>query len=240
MPALYLTTPGVRACLVGERLRVEAIDVATGEPVTRDVQLHDVEQLVVAECCSITLASLAALARREIPVILTSGTQRVLALCLPPAPHRAVRQAQYSRSLTEDFLLALAIPCVEAKIRNQRRVLQRLAANRPQHAGLSETLVALKSLGRNALRAASRDSLRGYEGAAAGRYFERYGAFYPETIPFVRRSRRPRSTRPTPSSPTPTRCSSRRPKPVSTPSVSIPRSVSITNRRTAAQAWLWI
>jgi len=41
------------------------------------------------------------------------------------------------------------------------------------------------------VKAASRETLRGYEGAAAGRYFERYGEFFPESCPFERRSRRP-------------------------------------------------
>lgn len=191
MPSVYLTTPGTRASIVSERLRVESPDPETGELTTRDVPLHDIEQVLVAECCSLTIPSLADFARREIPVILTTRSQRVLALCLPPAPHRAVRQAQYRRSLDEPFLLALAIPCVEAKIRNQRRVLQRLGSNRPGHEGLAETLKSLESLANSAVRASSRDTLRGYEGAAAGSYFERYGEFFPEDCPFERRSRRP-------------------------------------------------
>ena len=120
MPFVYLTTPGTRASLVGERLRVECPDPESGEVLTRDIPLHDVEQVLVAESCSLTVPTMADFARRGIPLILTNRSQRVLALCLPPAPHRVARMAQYRRSLEEPFLLALAVPCVEAKIRNQR------------------------------------------------------------------------------------------------------------------------
>jgi len=191
MPSVYLTTPGARASIVSERLRVESPHPETGETQMRDIPLHDVEQVLVAECCSITVPSLADCARRDIPVVLTSTNQRVLAMSLPPAPHSTVRQSQYRRSLEEDFLLALAVPCVEAKIRNQRRVLQRLGTNRPEHEGLGRMLDRLQALADEGLRARSRDTLRGYEGTAAGAYFECYGAFFPDECPFERRSRRP-------------------------------------------------
>lgn len=191
MPSVFLTTPGTRASIVSERLRVLSPDPETGETLTRDIPLHDVEQVLVAECCSLTIASLADCARRGIPVILTSPSQRVLALSLPPGGHSGVRREQYRRSLDGNFLLALAIPCVESKILNQRRVLQRLATNRPDHPGVGSVLKRLQCAASDCLKAGSLDSLRGYEGAAAGIYFETYGAFFPETCPFERRSRRP-------------------------------------------------
>jgi len=88
------------------------------------------------------------------------------------------------------FALALAINWVEAKILNSRRVLQRLAANR-EELEITPHLLALGQLAQNCQEASSLDTLRGYEGTAAGRYFECYAGFFPEHAPFERRSRRP-------------------------------------------------
>jgi CRISPR-associated protein Cas1 len=109
---------------------------------------------------------------------------------MPPAPNSIARRAQYQRSLDSRFCLALAINWVEAKILNSRRVLQRLAANRKE-CDISEANNALGGLVQKAAESASIDTLRGYEGAAAGRYFETFAGFFPEDCPFEYRSRRP-------------------------------------------------
>jgi CRISPR-associated protein Cas1 len=130
------------------------------------------------------------LMRREIPVVLTSGGDRVLGLCQPPSLHGAIRIEQYRRAADPAFALALAINWVETKILNSRRVLQRLASNRDEP-DATPALRRLQHLAESCRTAASIDSLRGYEGTAAGTYFEIYGSFYPDGIPFERRSRRP-------------------------------------------------
>ena len=84
----------------------------------------------------------------------------------------------------------MAINWVEAKIQNSRRVLQRLAANR-EDLEITSLLLSLTQLAANCRFAVSTDTLRGYEGTAAGRYFECYGDFFPPDAPFERRSRRP-------------------------------------------------
>jgi CRISPR-associated protein Cas1 len=188
MPTLCLTTPGSRASLAGGRLRIEPPDGDT--TAAREVPLHDIERAFVSDRCSLSTAGLAELLRRDIPVVFTSWGERVIGLCQPPAPHCVARIAQYRASLDPSLALALAIPFVEAKILNSRRVLQRLAANRPE----AETDGVLKSLERMAaacLRAANLDTLRGHEGAASAAYFEAYGSFFPALAPFERRSRRP-------------------------------------------------
>lgn len=82
---------------------------------------------------------------------------------------------------------------VYAKLRNSRRVLQRLAANRE----LTDTTehesvcVELKHLAQRAMEAETLDELRGIEGLAAARYFRRLGTFFPVSVPFRERSRRP-------------------------------------------------
>ena len=191
MPSMFLSTPGTRASLVSERLRVEVPPhTGTAEAVTREIPLMEIEQLILHDTVSLTIPALAELMRRDIPVVLTSAGERVLGMCLPPAPHSTARIAQYRRSQDTAFAQALAINWVEAKILNSRRVLQRLAANR-EDVEITSHLLALNQLAQNCRAAASLETLRGYEGTAAGRYFECYGGFFPEHAPFQRRSRRP-------------------------------------------------
>jgi CRISPR-associated protein Cas1 len=191
MPALFLTTPGTRASLVSERLRIEIPPSnGTQEQFVRDIPLVDVEHVVANETTHITMAAIAELLRRNIPLVINSTNDAILGLCLRPAPHSTARLEQYRKAQNPDFALALAINWVEAKILNSRRVLQRLAANRDE-LEITPRLLALNQLAQNCQKALSIDTLRGYEGTAAGRYFECYAEFFPEQIPFERRSRRP-------------------------------------------------
>lgn len=191
MPSVYLTTPGTRASIVSERLRVEFDDLITGEPAKRDIPLFDIERVVISENVALTIPALAELMRRGIPVVLTSPSQRVLGLCQPPAPHCVARIEQFRRASDTGFCLSLAVAVVRAKILNQRRVLQRVAAGRQAPDAVIVALRKLRHLSDAAIRAETLDSLRGTEGAAAGCYFDAWQRFLPDDCPFERRSRRP-------------------------------------------------
>jgi CRISPR-associated protein Cas1 len=80
---------------------------------------------------------------------------------------------------------------VTAKLYNQRRVLQRLAASREENAEVKATLDWLDSLFASLKQASNVDELRGYEGASTARYFQAWAVFLPASFPFVRRSKRP-------------------------------------------------
>ncbi len=193
MPVLYLTTPGSRASLVSERIRVEFSSSSNGSsepPAARDVHLHDIEHVVVDARAAITPAAMAECLRRGIPLVVVSGSSEVLGLCQAPSLHGRLRCSQYRRMADPAFGLAIAAACVEAKIANSRRVLQRLASNR-EAAGPQHTLAVLENLRASTLGATSVETLRGYEGTAAGRYYEALAGFFPENAPFERRSRRP-------------------------------------------------
>jgi CRISPR-associated protein Cas1 len=147
--------------------------------------------VVVEERAHLTTPALCELLRRNIPTLFVAWHGgRVLGAAQPPAGGAASRLAQYERSRQSAFALAFASTLVEAKIANSRRVLQRLASNR-KDTDCATALSAMESARRESLAANSLDSLRGYEGTAAGRYFEAYGSFFPQGIPFERRSRRP-------------------------------------------------
>lgn len=188
MPSLHLSTPGVRARLEGGRLVITPPEAEGGQP--HAVLLHDIERVFVGEHTAISLAALAELLRRGLPIVVIESHGDVLGFFERPAPLRTVRRAQYRRADDPAFCLAAATVLVEAKILNQRRVLQRLAANRDD-AEVTPLLLHLGRLADEAVASASLATLRGYEGTAAGRYFEAYGSFFPASAPFERRSRRP-------------------------------------------------
>lgn len=195
MPSLYLTTPGLQVHLESERLTLtppaESANGSTPPPLTPPVvHLRDIERAFIHHRTAISLAALAELARRDIPVVILDHHGDILGFFQGPAPVRTARRAQYRRSDDPRFCLATASALVEAKILNQRRVLQRLAANREQ-LEITPHLLWLRQLAEQAVAASSLETLRGYEGTAAGRHFEVYATFFPPEVPFPGRSRRP-------------------------------------------------
>lgn len=192
MPALFMLTPGTCASLNSERMEivVPAQEPDEERAQTFQVALREIEHVVLTTSAQLSTQLLAELMRRQIPVIVTAGGERIIGHCFAPAPHSRARLMQYRRTLDPSFGCAIASALVEAKILNQRRVLQRLAANRPEQS-VGERLRELEELARKAVQAQTVETLRGYEGTAAGRYFEIYGSFFPEEAPFERRSRRP-------------------------------------------------
>ncbi len=203
MPSLYLTTPGTRANLVSQHLEIElpfefdeseseGPPTATSEaprPFLKRVPLHDVEHVVVSTRATLSLAAQAALAERTVPIVIVNGRGEAVAHTLPPAGDLPTRLSHYQRRLDSAFGLEIARSLVEAKIANSRRLLQRLAANRKQSAPAA--VARLEPFRAGALRATDVDTLRGYEGSAAGAYFEALAGFFPASAPFERRSRRP-------------------------------------------------
>ncbi len=193
MPSLYLTTPGTSAHLVSQHLEVSLPGDPEATPPTaallRRIPLHDIEQVVVETTTALTVAALAALAQRSVPVVIIRPNGRAVALCLPPAPDLPTRLAHYQSRLDPHFPLGIARALVEAKIANSRRLLQRLASNR--QAPPAPAVARLDPFRAAALAATSVESCRGYEGTAAGQYFEALADYFPATAPFERRSRRP-------------------------------------------------
>jgi len=194
MPSLYLTTPGTRARLVGAHREIEIPQASSSTTTsrivtTRRIPLHEIEYVVVETRAGLSIAAQAELAERSIPVVITRPNGQSIALCLPPSGDLPTRLAQYQRRLDPAFGLQIARLLIEAKIANSRRLLQRLAANRKQPA--PPAVDRLEPWRRHALAASNLDSLRGYEGTAAGAYFDGLATFFPPTCPFERRSRRP-------------------------------------------------
>jgi CRISP-associated protein Cas1 len=199
MPTACIQTPGARVSLESERLVVVIPDedgVSLRE-IRRDIPLRDLERMVMGERVSATTPALMEMLRRHIPISFIDSSGRFLGSFQPAAPdHGAARLRHYQRALDPDFALTIARNLIAAKIHNQRRIVQRVAANRRAEEreippGIPYAIDQLdRSLHRAAV-AASLDSLRGHEGAAAARYFSAWATLLPPDFPFERRSTRP-------------------------------------------------
>lgn len=196
MPTACIQQPGAKISLDSERL-VVAYEDSFGHSLRRELPLHDIERLILSECISITGPALAEVLRRGIPTSWIDFNGRHLGSFHPAArDHGASRIRHYRRTLEPDFVLTQARKIVSAKIYNQRRLIQRIAANRRATGSETANLVIamLESTARSmsaTQRAESLDELRGHEGAAASAYFAGWAALLPAAFPFERRSKRP-------------------------------------------------
>ena len=101
---------------------------------------------------------------------------------------RLLAQASYATDETAKLPLARAI--VNAKIRNQIHVLNRIARRDPaQH--LADTAARMRAWREETAHAADTDELMGIEGAASAAYFDALAMCAPPTVDFNGRSRRP-------------------------------------------------
>lgn len=192
MPSLCLTRPGLRVRLESESLIVENEPGAAypGPNIPHKVPLHDIDRVLLSEKAHLTSPALAELLRRNIPIAIHGYQGKFLGSFLPENPsHGNIRLRQYQRAADPTFTLHIARHLIEAKIYNQRRILQRLAANRAS--SNPQALAPLNALLSSAARATTLESLRGFEGAAAAHYFDTWSSFLPDTFPFERRSTRP-------------------------------------------------
>lgn len=192
MPTACLNQPRCRVRLESERLIVHGPDPDGGgrEVELRQIPLRDLDRVIAVEGVQFTSEAMAALLRREIPVTLLSYSGEFLGAFQPAInDHGRSRVCQYQRHLDSPFVLAMAGRIVAAKIYNQRRVIQRMGANRKLD--LTDGLLRLEQMLSAAGRCGSVDELRGCEGAASARYFQLWAGFLPPEFPFERRSRRP-------------------------------------------------
>lgn len=191
MPTACLSTPGCHVRLHSERLQIHGKDDEGKPTVLREIPLRDLDRLLAVEGTQISGEALAALLRAEIPVALLGWNGRCLGAFHPVGPaHGAWRIRQYRASLDPAFCLAVAGRLVAAKIYNQRRVVQRLAANRGSDEAAA-SLARLEALLKSAYRSETIETLMGYEGAASACYFPAWARFLPDEFPFERRSTRP-------------------------------------------------
>jgi CRISPR-associated protein Cas1 len=223
MPTAIINQPRCCVCLKSERLEVFGRNEQTGrDEVLREIPLRDLDRLILVESVQISSQAMAAVMRAGIPISLLGWSGQFLGGFLPAQnSHGLARLQQYRRTLEPAFALQMAGRIVTAKVYNQRRVLQRLAASRKETSndetttaapaapasGASASVAAspiadpkspvpsalawLESIMASLRQSQSLDELRGYEGASTARYFSAWAGFLPLEFPFERRSTRP-------------------------------------------------
>lgn len=188
MPTVYLTQPGLQARVTSSRLELDTSDVEGGRGTTPPwIPLVDVELVVLDSRVRFSAHAISGLLRKNIPVFFLSHRKFPAGMAVPMRRQTGGLARQLDVSRDEQLRLEAARWIIEAKIRNMRRMLQRLG-ERQQFAA---TVALLKRHAGLARKATSLDSLRGYEGSATGQYFSVLAQCFPEEMPFVRRSRRP-------------------------------------------------
>jgi CRISPR-associated protein Cas1 len=193
MPTACINQHDCRVSLKSERLEVFGRNEDTQrDEVLREIPIRDLDRLIINETVQLTSHALAAMLRAAIPVNVLGWNGEFLGGFLPAAnAHGLARLCQYRQTLEPSFVMQMAGRIVTAKLYNQRRVLQRVAASRAEIPEVKATLDWLDSLFASLKQAGNVDELRGYEGASTARYFQAWAAFLPDGFPFERRSKRP-------------------------------------------------
>jgi CRISPR-associated protein Cas1 len=169
---LYVTLPDAFLRLDNDTLRVEV------ERESRlQVPLHHLTSVVCLGNVGFTTPLAHRLAEDGIALVLLDANGRFKArLEGPVAGNILLRQAQHAKAADAAFALETARACVAGKIKNARQVLLRGARESKQAneaaqlaRGADDLAAALRGLP----QAATLDEVRGVEGDAARRYFER-------------------------------------------------------------------
>ncbi|NLF94804.1 MAG: CRISPR-associated endonuclease Cas1, partial [Oligosphaeraceae bacterium] len=194
MPTLYINGKDVEAHLDRRRVALCKFDYANDNIECLDAPLHDLHRVVIIGFPKVTLQVLHQFVYQDIPVYFLSNHGRWVGSLLARGNGNAARRIrQYQAASDQHLALLVAKALVSAKIKNMRRVLQRLAANRDQAAEEPQldACNTLQTLLQPLQNADSLDTLRGYEGLATAKYFQRLADFFPVDMPFRNRNRRP-------------------------------------------------
>ena len=175
----------------------DMLEVEIDQKVVKQARLGEMSQLVLMGNVSISTPALHELMTRNIPVTWATFGGWFYGHTIGHG-HKNVelRTAQYKASFDERMCLAIARGLVVAKIANSRTFMRR---NYKGDAEAGETVIAmLKRDQENAKRAEKLESLLGFEGSAAARYFGEFrelirppGDGVTDAFDFVHRNRRP-------------------------------------------------
>lgn len=185
MATLYVTEQGAKVSRESRHLIISKEHRKLAE-----LPIIDVDQLVVFGRVELTVPVVDLFLEdgREVVFMTTKGVYKGR-LHGPTSGTVALRMAQYAALSNESFCLGLARRLVDGKLANAGTLLLRLG--RYHSANAAAAIASLRDFRREAERAASRDSLRGIEGAAARAYFEGYRAFISPAFTWKKRVKRP-------------------------------------------------
>jgi CRISPR-associated protein Cas1 len=185
MATLYVTEQGAKLTRESRRLLV-----VRGEETLLDVPTIKVERVLIFGYCQITTQALELLLNEGIPAAFLSMEGRLKGTLEPTrSKNIPLRVAQYETCRKPDLCLAVAGRIVGGKIRNQLRLVQRFAHNRPE-LDFTRTQSDLNRLLGEVGRKTALGGLLGLEGQATAVYFDAFRRMF-NRLGFERRTRRP-------------------------------------------------
>ncbi len=185
MSVLYITEQGAKIYRSEGRLVVEKDDI-----VIINIPVNHVERIYLIGQIQLTTQAICLLLAHGIPVAFISQEGKLKGFLEPVRSKNVpVRVEQLRKAIDYQFALEFSKRIVYAKIRNQRRMLQKWAYNRGED--ISFELDRLDYLLAKVPRKNAQNALRGVEGMASAIYFETFGKFIGKEK-FIRTRRPPR------------------------------------------------
>ena len=199
MPTLYVTEPGavVRRSAGSIVVTVDKDpDGAGPKPERRhrliEVEPHRLELISLVGRTHITSDATRLCLEQGIAVAWFRANGDFVGRLVPELSRTAdLRLAQFRMVTDERRALLLAQTFVSAKLHNAAGVLTALRSNRRGEPALGRAIGDLKALVETVSEASSRDTLMGFEGDAARRYFAGLRLGFTGDIDFTSRARRP-------------------------------------------------
>ena len=192
MPTLVLNSRAISVKLESEHLVIKR-HAGKKEAEVSTLPLVEVDRILVVGRPAVSFAVLAECLARGIPCVFTTRGGRWRGVLDNGCGTNAERRMrQYALAGDAVRRLELARGLVAAKLRNARRVIQRLSANRGMKLDpRDERWVGLSGCAGMAAVAGDLDAVRGQEGLGSFFYFRLLADFFPKGVPFPARSRRP-------------------------------------------------
>ncbi|MFQ5903851.1 MAG: CRISPR-associated endonuclease Cas1 [Candidatus Binatia bacterium] len=159
--------------------------ITKNKKVLKKVPALHVDQIIIFGSCGLTTPAMKFCLQKGIPVtLLSSRGQYYGVLESTSSSNVLIQRGQFVSSADKDFCLRLAKSIVSAKIKNSRTLLRR-------HMPGGETLDGLGRLLENVPGADNLDQVRGFEGAAAAKYFPAFASLLKDPMGFTHRRRQP-------------------------------------------------
>ena len=192
MATLVINRNSISLNLESDHLVIHRHVIDGDEPERETLPVKDINRVLIVGRPAISFSVLVRLMDRGIPCCFMTRGGRWRGILKSGLSHNgARRRLQYERLQDEAFCLKLARELVRSKIRNSRRCLQRLYANRQMRVPHNDCWNDLEDSLNAVATVRDLDALRGVEGMASFCYFRLLGDFFPDDFLFVTRSRRP-------------------------------------------------
>ncbi len=188
MSNLYIDRKGIEIKLSGEVLICYEKEERVGT-----IPLAAVDRLYLCGDIKLQASLVAKLGELGIGIIFLRGKKHVPTLFMP-IPHNDAerRLAQYSFAQKEDFCLALAKKIILLKLQNQKQWLNQICDQRKDKLlAIYPKVDELAGLIAKIAEQENLPSLRGIEGYAAKVYFQGLTNYFPASLEFQGRNRRP-------------------------------------------------